>query len=359
MHFVFFFLLVLFSFSGFAQDSLLVRQQKVRKSSIAGIALPSRTPENGFYVQGGIINMFKTDYTDSTLRASNLYLFGFYSQLHQFRLSIGGEVFTPQEKFYIYSWIYYSYSPEQFFGVGRAVDPERSEFISYRVFYSQIDVLKKVKGKWFAGINTRLETPYAFEYDKGGLFESTYRNQNDFEVYGGGLRLRFDNRDNVLSSRTGSFIDLSVNAYNFWSKRQFQFSTYNLDVRKFFWVSKKRRQVWALQGIAEFIEGKAPFRYLSDITTRAYHPNLYKDNVLFLARNEFRFAVYKFIGLSVFSGLGVIAPNLTAVDLNQTKWNVGAGLRLLVSPKYNMNLRADYGIGERSSNYYISFTDAF
>ncbi len=359
MYQVFFFLLLIFSFCSFAQDSMVVRKKEARKSSIVGIALPSRTPENGFYVQGGIMRLFKTNYEDSTLRASNLYLFGFYSQLHQFRLSIGGEVFTPQEKFYIYSWIYYSYSPEQFFGIGRDVDPDSSEFISYRVFYSQVDVLKKIKGKWFAGVNTRIEVPYAFEYDKGGLFEKVYRNNNDFEVYGGGFRVRFDNRDNVLSSRKGSFIDLSVNAYNFWSTSQFQFSNYNLDVRKFFTVSKKRRQVWALQGLAQFTDGKAPFRYLSAIATRAYHPNLYRDNVLFMARNEFRFALYKFIGLSVFSGLGVIAPNMAQLDLHQTQWNVGGGLRLLVSSKYNMNLRIEYGIGERSSNYYISFTDAF
>jgi len=359
MRFCFFAVLLLTTFYAFAGDSTEVPQKKRRKSSVMGIVLPSRTPENGFYAQGGIIRIFKTNYEDTSLRASNVYLFGMYSQLNQFRLSIGGEIFTPKEKYYIYSWIYYSYTPELFFGVGQQVDPEVNEFITYRVFYSQIDVLKKIKRNLFAGINTRIEKPYDFQYEEGGIFETLYQNNNDFDVFGTGLRVRYDSRDNVLSSRTGSFLDFSTNTYNPWSSNQFKFTNYNFDLRKFFAVSKRRRQVWAIQGLAEFTDGNTPFRYLPDITTRAYNPNLYKDNVLLMAQNEFRFAVYKFIGLSVFSGVGVIAPKISSIDLSQAKWNVGAGLRLLVSPKYNMNLRIDYGVGEGSTNYYISFSDAF
>lgn len=348
-----------YTYFSYAGDSTEVHKKEARKSTLAGIVLPSRSPENGFYAQGGLIKAFKTDYSDSTLRASNVYLFGLYSQLNQFRISIGGDIFTPKEKFYIYSWIYYSYTPELFFGVGQHVDPDSSEFISYRVFYSQVDVLRKIRKYLFAGINTRIEIPYAFQYDEDGLFESTYGNNKDFEVYGGGLRLRYDSRDNVLSSKKGSFVDFSVNAYNLGSNHSFKFSNYTLDMRRFFTVSKKRRQYYGIQGLAVLTDGDAPFRYLPSVSTRAYHPNLYRDNVLFVLRNEYRMAIYKFIGCSVFSGLGLSSSDLASVDLNQTKWNFGGGLRFLVSAKYNMNLRIEYGVGERSSNYYIAFTDAF
>ena len=355
------FFLILFVWSGYAysEDTTLVGKIPLRKSYVTGIVLPSRSPENGWYAQGGIIKVFKTDYLDSTLRASNIYLFGMYSQLNQFRISVGGEIFTPKEKYFIYSWIYYSYTPELFFGTGQDVTYDKNEFISYRVFYSQIDVLRKIKGHLFAGINTRIELPYDFEYADGGLFQHSYRNNEDFTVIGGGLRIRYDSRDNVLSTKSGSYIDFSTNAYNPWTNRQFQFTNYNLDMRRFYSVNERKRQVFAVQCMAKFSDGTTPFRYLPNITTRAYNPNLYKDNILLMARSEFRFAVYKFIGLSLFSGVGIVAPTANMISLNQTKWNIGGGFRFLVSPKYNMNLRVEYGAGEGTSNYYIAFTDAF
>jgi hypothetical protein len=46
--------------------------KKEKQFSFVSIALPSKSPENGFYVDGGLATVFKTDKKDSTLRLSNL-----------------------------------------------------------------------------------------------------------------------------------------------------------------------------------------------------------------------------------------------------------------------------------------------
>src|SRR6478609_8571712 len=74
----------------FAYQCSALDSTRSKRINYSGIALPSRSPENGYYVQGGLVGVFKTTLRDSSTRASNMYLYGLYSQLHQWRISLGG-----------------------------------------------------------------------------------------------------------------------------------------------------------------------------------------------------------------------------------------------------------------------------
>ena len=98
------------------KTSISICQDKSINLKVSGIALPNKSPESGWSVQGGAIGIFKTDPKDTLMRSSNIYLFGMYSQFKQYRISNGGEIFTPKEKYYINYWLYYSYLPDKFYG---------------------------------------------------------------------------------------------------------------------------------------------------------------------------------------------------------------------------------------------------
>ena len=334
--------------------------RKERKVSFAGIALPSSNPENGFYVQGGLLALFKTQQKDSMLRTSNLYLFGLYSQQKQYRFSLGGDIFTKNENWYINGWYYYSYLPELFFGTGNNVSPDNKEFLNYRVWYLNTNVLKRIHDKWFAGIVYTYEKLYDFNAVTGGLVDQ-YKplGAEDYTYTNQGIRVRYDSRDFIISSKKGLYLDMS---FNFSSKAlgsNYQFSQYNIDARKFFNLAPKKYHVLAFNFLLQNTIGTAPFRYLPNITARGYHPNLYKDNSLLSMQMEYRLLIWRFIGASFFGGASEVAGNFSDMNFSYIRENIGAGLRFRIIKKQNMFLRIEYGMSHNTSNYYVSFYDAF
>lgn len=334
--------------------------KKERVVSLAGLALPARSPENGFYVQGGIIGLFKTDRKDSVLRTSNVYLFGLYSQLRQYRISIGGDVFTKKEKYYLNFWYYYSYLPELYFGTGNAVSPDSSEFIDYRLWYMNSNVLKNVYKKWFAGLSYTYEHLYNLNIPAGGLAEQKpSAGLETYSLSGPGIRIRYDSRDFIISSTKGWLMDIHYNFFRPGLGSSYNFSQLSFDVRKFINLTPKKYNILAFNFLLKYSGGVVPFRYLSNITARGYHPNLYRDNSLLSLQSEYRFRIWNWIGASLFGGISQTANSFGSMSFRSIKENYGGGLRFRVIKNHNMYLRIEYGMSSNSSNYYVSFYDAF
>ncbi len=328
--------------------------------SFAGLALPARSPENGFYVQGGIIALFKTDRKDSTLRTSNVYLFGLYSQLRQYRISIGGDVFTKKEKYYVNAWYYHSYLPEAYFGTGTSVSPETSEFIDYRLWYMNTNVLRKVYHKWFAGISYTYERLYDLSIPENGIaWTQKPTGMENYSVSAPGLTIRHDSRDYIISATKGMFFDVHYNFFRTGLGSSYSFDQFSLDARKFINLTPNKYTILAFNVLLKQSSGDVPFRYLSNITARGYHPNLYRDNSLVSIQTECRFRIWNWIGASVFGGFSETASAPDKINLHSLRENYGGGLRLRVIKKHNMYLRIEYGASRNSSNYYVSFYDAF
>ena len=341
----------------FGQDSTQTKQKKV---NFSGIVLPSRSPENGFYAQGDLVGIYKTQLSDSTLRASNTYLYGMYSQLHQWRISIGGDIFTPKEKYYVNFWYYSSFVPEKYFGLGNEVKPDTSEFVSYSVWYANTNVLKKISKNNFAGLVHTFEQASATNSESNGLFEKTKPTGNEgYLVNGLGILLRHDSRDYLLSANKGMYAEFSFRQFAPILLSKYTFSAYKLDLRKFITLGKKERNILAFQFVHQGADGEIPLRFLPSVSTRAYHPNLYRGNFSSWLQAEYRLRIWKWVGASFFGGMAQANNSLSGIDSAPLRPNYGMGLRFKLIPKHNMNLRIEYGIGQNTSNYYVAFYDAF
>jgi hypothetical protein len=345
--------------ASYAQDNTdSVKTEK--QFSFAGLALPAKDPESGFYVNGGIITVFKTDKKDSTLRASNLYVYGLYSQLHQYRISTGGDIFTKNEKYYLNGWYYYSYVPELYFGTGNDVSPKNKEFISYRIWYLNTNILRKVYKKLFTGITYNFENFYSMKFPKDGIADKTKpKGINGYTISAPGIRIRYDSRDNILSSRTGLFVDVSYNLFKPAFGSNFNFDQFSFDARKFLNLTPKKYNILGFNFVVKHSAGNVPFRYLSNISARGYHPNMYRDNSLVSLQGEYRFRIWNWFGASLFGGASEVASSFDKMNLKNIRENYGGGFRFRIFKKNNMYMRIEYGRSSNTSNYYLSFNDAF
>jgi hypothetical protein len=259
----------------FCSKSQASDSTKSKRVNYSGIALPSRSPENGYYIQGGLVGVFKTSRKDSSTRASNAYLYGLYSQLHQWRISLGGNIFTPSEKYFVNFWYYGSYLPEKYFGVGENTSANRSEFISYHVFHTETFVLRKLSQNNFLGLVHYLERMGDIVYPSQGIMEQSKPNGIGTNFCNGlGLSFRYDSRDYLLSSKTGVYTELSLVRFGKFIGSDYAFTLYRADWRKFWKIIPQKDHIFAVQMYFTACDGSIPLRWLPSIFSRGYHPNL-------------------------------------------------------------------------------------
>ena len=58
-------------------------------------------------------------------------------------------------------------------------------------------------------------------------------------------------------------------------------------------------------------------------------------------------------------GVAQVADKVHSFGLADFHWACGAGLRIMVQKKDKLNLRIDYGFGEKSSGLYVILKEAF
>ena len=332
-----------------AQDTI-----KPKNLRLTGIVLPSHTPENGWYAQGGVIGLFSTAPKDSTVRISNLYLFGLYSQMKQYRISQGGEVFFPQEKFYLYYWLYHSYFPETYFGTGNQVNQHRFESINYKVNHANMMFLKKIRKNVFVGPNITFENVYQLKYIPNGMMDtSSIAGKDNYTLMNLGLRLQIDHRNQVINTTKGLFFSTEISKT--WQTVYANYFSSKSDLRYFIPIKKN---TLAFQFINAYNHGQIPFRQLAQLNTRGYHPNLYRSNAATSFQTEARIKLLNWLSLSAFGGAGGVGKSMVVVK--NWQWNAGGGFRLRLIKQYNMYMRVEMGIGAYgNSNLYFSFSDAF
>jgi outer membrane protein assembly factor BamA len=259
-------------------------------------------------------------------------------------------------------------------------------------FNFNLGVLKKLTNNLYGGVVADVEDVWNFEE----LADSIKINQGKAEIEGLenntlglrsglGLNLIWDSRDYILSSSSGSFINLSAIYYGSYLGSKYEYYTFNLDARRY--LNPVGRQTLALRTLVNFRgtrQESLPLRGLSQIggsnLGRGYFNGTYQNNNLIAVQAEYRipfwkednlgpiYHYWKRLAMTVFgSGAQVFGPNepLKASTFN---FAAGAGLRLLFNEQSRSYLRFDYafglspnsaGPGKSQRGLYITFGEAF
>lgn len=271
-----------------------------------------------------------------------------YSENHELRFGNNTFLFTGENGFYRYPEFYWSESD---------VDDTK---ISYNSDRLEIDnsFLTKIQKLPFLGIRYRYHyMKIISDTDTSGF----YNPGTTFRSSGIGPSLIMDTRDNPMNASKGYYVFLSG---LFFSKNRNEsdvttFKRLEADIRAYF--PYRNKSVLALQAVLTGNWGeRIPFRMQAlmggERIMRGYYYGRYRNEFLIATQAEYRIPLWKWFGIAGFHGHGIVFG-----DQGDTFIGVsyGGGIRIRLDKKDNINLRFDYGRGNASDGFYISFGEAF
>lgn len=344
-------ILAIHCFNGHTQDSIPKKRIKVLPVPAFGYA-----PETKTYV--GAVCLFTLNlYRDTLTRSSNAKVEFNYTWRKQVIAETEWNYFFKEEKWFTYGSVHYSKYPDTYFGIGsnRPFD-QQTLFETDRVKL-EIEVLKKIKNNWFAGMEVRHLNYFNFSIPQDSIVYPELKNEDRTGI---GWIVQNDSRNNILTPIHGSYLKLTNN-YNFGRSN---YSQVELDGRKYFSWGNKIKQTVSTRFYSKHILGSAPFYDLGliggDKFVRGYFYGRFRDNNLTTIQAEYRASLFWRIGLSAFGGASLVYQNFNDLNSNTFKPNAGLGLRFLVDKEEGTNLRFDYAVGiDGQSGFYVSFGESF
>ncbi|MFC2137153.1 hypothetical protein ACFLTE_03155 [Bacteroidota bacterium] len=331
-----------------------------KNHKISAIIFPTRNPLNGWAIQFGGIDLFKTNPQDTLLRSSDLFAFLFFSQYKQYNIFLGCDLFLPNEKYYMRGETSFSYFPESYFSLFSDNDPDSSELIDYKINHIYVNTLRKIRNNLFAGISFNYNRTYDFHFSDDGYFiQDHYAEYEGENIIGVGALIKYDSRDNLIWANHGKLFETSYQTFRKNEDGISTFTKYFIDYRQFFELNPRLYHVLGFQVYYEHASENTSFRYLPHNHLRSFHPNLFKNYNSFIARAEFRFKVYRAIYLASFGGTALTFSDFSAIKDEKLRLCIGPGLRLKLRKDEPLFLGVDYGISKVSRNLYVTLSSLF
>ncbi len=346
------YLLLFFSFpnTAFAGDTTQVKKVRIYPFPAIGYA-----PETRWYF-GGVV-LFNMRFSNDTLLQSSTFETEInYSQNKQLVITANFDLRFLKHRL---RWLgdngYYKF-PEDYWGVGNQTS--ESSKIRYDAKRIELDnsILIKFKRFFYAGIQQRY---HQVELNETFLVSELPVAGNTIHASGIGPRFITDSRNNILNSTKGIYLSLNYQWYFPLLGSDTRFTKTEFDFR--FYKRIQKNSVAAFQMVVGFADGKIPFRMYpmlgGESIMRGYYQGRYRSTAFYAIQTEYRLVAWKWLGGVVFGGAGKVSEvRESGFVLHPT---YGAGLRIRIDKKENVNLRFDYARGDFSDGFYVSFGEAF
>lgn len=340
----------------------LAQPDSLKRKRFTGFPVVGFTPETSVILGAG--GFFGITPSDSLRRVSFVNGNGLFTFNKQWQISLGLNYFSCEEKYYLQANVSYNDFPLFFYGIGEGINARERELFSSNNFRFQALLYRAVRGKLFAGVGWRYGNVHRLDFQQNGILEALAPPGLFGNYYSGtqaGVLL--DNRDSQLTPTRGWFFNVTQFFHRRGLGSEFNFSTYQLDVRHYFQPFADKPHVLALQALGIHNSGDVPFTELAllggDNAMRGYYLGKYRDKNYWTAQAEYRHQINSWFGMVGFVGLGSIAPTLAGFSSATLLPNYGAGLRIKIIPSENINLRIDYGRGRDTGNFYFGISEAF
>lgn len=273
------------------------------------------------------------------------------------------ETFTPNERYYIYTYLGYRDYLDRFYGLGPVTTEADREDYRFKSWISAVHILKNVGNRHFVGLGLRYQQMYdVFVSGDGILAQGLVAGAKGSRLFGIGPEWQQDKRDNPYAPFTGHYINVQFRHHPDWSTDWFSYSTLSGDFRFYKYLGKEA--VWAnrIYYLQQF--GQAPFREMAQIGgdngQRGYFYGRYRDRSLLDWQSEYRFPIWSFIRGVAFVGVGQLGSDPSQYFNHYWRGSYGLGLRLLANKKERITMRIDYGRTlEGQQAIYIEFNEAF
>lgn len=335
---------------------------KPKQIDLAIIPSIGYSPETRWYYGGNATALFKLDKHDTLSRTSNASFDVVYTQNKQAYIGIEYNLFFKHEEYMlrgINEWVDFNLD---YYGIGPR-SPNIAETFDYRQLTFDNTLFKKLNGKTFGGIGYRFSSWNTLRAVDGGLLESD-NPSHYLQSVSSGLMFTYliDSRDNIVNTFKGGMFNVSLTLNNKWLGSTANNPNVNIEASKFYKVNR-HNHILAFHALGNFNFGEVPFAEYSILGSenmkRGYYSGRYRDKQFAAIQAEYRFPIYKRLGMVVFGAMGDVAPTIQAFALQTIKFSGGGGLRFMLFKDERLNLRLDYGVTNQSGFMYIGVGEAF
>ncbi len=348
-----------------AVDSILVRgrdSSHSKKVVFNGYPYAFYSPETQAAIGGGGIILFYTGENEK-LRPSKIGFGAHYTSNKQYKFSMNNSLYFKENKIVVMMPISFGYSLDKFWGIGQNSVEDGTEGYFREDFNVQLEV--QVPPLLFFSDRSGFIVEYSNTAivdtkDNKYLIEQSVSGYNGGELFGTGLDLVWDRRDNLFYPTSGHYQYIKFIVYP--EPSDYVFTSLEIDVRYFKQLIKGG--VLATNLYLNSVSGDTPFFKLPALggpnRMRGYFKGRYRDNNYITLQTEYRQYFWKRMGFVVFGGIGDVGNDFTALSLKELKYSVGGGLRYLFNKKENVNLRMDIGVGQDgNTGIYFGIEEAF
>jgi len=348
-------LIALFTISITTKAQKNNEKDSVKKSKTVLLPAVSYAPETSVALGVSAVKLFAADRSKN----SQITTTAFYTFKNQFLIESNAQVYLKQSDMMVKAKFNLNKYPENYYGVGNRTEDSSKHLVNYTVIKLEGSLLKQLVTNLYLGPKINV-SDYFNVYsaqnaevkgigDKGGL------------TTGLGFSMIYDTRDNILTATTGMYGDVSSVWNNTSFGGEFNYYSFDADLRKYFLVSKST--VIGLQAWVQLKTGDVPFLQLSYLggssIMRGYYSGRYRDNNLLAVQAELRQQLTTKLGVVLFVGYGEVADRLKQFAIRDLHQSMGVGVRRRLSKTEKVNLRMDIGFVNGKGNIYVNIAEAF
>jgi hypothetical protein len=344
----------------------LLNLNKLTNNNLSLLIVPAFTisPETDFKFGALADYFYNVKGTKGNARLSSTWGQVLYSTNNQLTINLGTNTYTKNESYYINAKIGYIINYERYWGFtdNKIANDDYAE-VRYNRSFATASISKNLGKNVFLGINANYSKYYNIAKDRASMANETTATPltKNSEIFGGGLNIIVDKRDNQFTATKGYYLELSntvnINANN----RKYAFNHLIFDGRKYF--SHKKNEL-ALQLYTSIQSGTVPVFEKNRIggpnQLRGIFNGRFRDDKMWYAQSEYRIPLSLSFKLALFSSVGNTATNFNKMFRQSTNIAGGTGLRFLLIKNKKIYLRADVAYTNiRTFGYYIRIGDAF
>lgn len=291
---------------------------------------------------------------------------GFYSDNQSWAVAVGHKMNLANDTWRLFGLAGYGELNYDFYGIGdSAAANNRLVSLNQTVAGVTFEGLYRIREHLYAGLNysaSKVTTKYAGGSNLPTWVDDILTSQKLAAVLSmPSLRMQWDSRDSTFFPRRGSLVDGEVVFSDEAFGSDFNYQAIAITARHYWRLSDT--QTMAVYGWGRFAYGDVPFFALSMIgakgNLRGYPAGRYQDMMAMTGQIEYRWQMWRRLGVVAFGGLGAVAPDLSGFTDTTTLPSVGVGVRYLLTEKNRLNFRLDVAWGRDEQLLYVGVGEAF
>jgi len=333
-----------------------------KKVQIVALPLVFYTPETnfGFGVGGQIYLLNQSNIYNA--RLSNIFVSAVYTLNKQFFFEVKPQLYFGKGDYFLDMAFKYKIFPNSFWGIGNSTPEENLEKYSTTSTELSVSFLKRLPPALNFGLEYIFEKYDMTEVQEGGILETGEVLGSDGAIVSGpGFVFNLDNRDDISSPFSGSYMQMKARVSSENMGATSNFNQYIFDLRTYRPLGGK--SVLAIQVYIESNFGDVPFQAMAWFgggeRGRGYFNGRYIDNHQYVVQAEYRLRFHKRWILAGFVLFGEVA-DLPSNFFDNIHTSVGGGIRFQIIKSQSTLVRLDMGFGQDgNSGIYFGVNEAF